>query len=91
MTNLALQDVIESLANKTKRPSYEGPGGASRSPYGGSVILREGNRLDMIVHTVCRSQLNRVEGEPFFCEICDRAVGPDEIEEVDDSPSPFSG
>ena len=45
----------------------------------------------MIVHKVCRSQLTRVGGGPPFCEVCDRTVGPDEVEEVDDSPSPFSG
>ncbi len=45
----------------------------------------------MLVHKVCKSQLIRVENQPIFCEVCNRTVRPEEIEQVDDSPSPFSG
>ena len=49
------------------------------------------NETVMLVHTVCKSQLIRVAGKPVFCEVCNRAVHPDEIMEVDNSPGPFSG
>ncbi len=45
----------------------------------------------MLVHKVCKSQLIKVEKKPIFCEVCNRVVPPEEIEEEDDSPSPFSG
>lgn len=55
-----------------------------------SAIMMSG-RGTLFVHKVCRSQLVKVEGGRPFCEVCDRFVEPDEIEEVDNSPSPFSG
>ena len=45
----------------------------------------------MLVHKVCNSQLVRVPNKPLFCEVCNRPVTPDEVLEVDNSPSPFSG
>jgi hypothetical protein len=45
----------------------------------------------IFVHEVCNSQLVRLGNEPFYCEVCGRAVRPDEIKEVDNSPSPFAG
>ncbi len=45
----------------------------------------------MLVHKVCKSQLVKVGDQPIFCEVCNRIVTQDEIVEVDDSPSPFSG
>lgn len=45
----------------------------------------------MLVHKVCSSQLVRVANMPLFCEVCNRIVRPDEVMEVDNSPSPFSG
>ncbi len=45
----------------------------------------------MLVHKVCNSQLVRVPGKPLFCEVCNRLVEPDEVLEVDNTPSPFSG
>ena len=45
----------------------------------------------MLVHKVCQSQLVKVQGKLIFCEVCNRTVSPDEIEEVDNSPGPFSG
>jgi len=45
----------------------------------------------ILVHKVCWSQLTRVAGKPTFCDVCGRVVKPDEIVEVDNSPSPFSG
>ena len=45
----------------------------------------------IFVHKVCLSQLLKTGEATPFCEICDRSVEPDEIEEVDNSPSPFSG
>jgi hypothetical protein len=45
----------------------------------------------ILVHKVCRSQLVRVAESQLFCEVCDHVVNSDEIEEVDNSPSPFSG
>lgn len=46
----------------------------------------------MLVHKVCKSQLNVVvKGQPTFCDVCNASVKPDEIEEVDNSPGPFSG
>ncbi len=45
----------------------------------------------MLVHRVCKSQLIAAENKPTFCEVCNRVVSLEEIEEVDDSPSPFSG
>ena len=45
----------------------------------------------MLVHKVCNSQLVEVGDKPIFCEVCNRTVRPDEIVEVDNSPSPFSG
>jgi len=45
----------------------------------------------IFVHRVCNSQLVRMPRRPLFCEVCNRAVGPNEIREVDNSPSPFSG
>lgn len=45
----------------------------------------------VLVHKVCRSQLIKVEGKPVFCDVCAREVKEEEIEEVDDSPGPFSG
>lgn len=50
-----------------------------------------GEQEIIFVHRVCRSQLTRIEGVRPFCEVCDRFVGPDEIEDVDNSPSTFSG
>jgi hypothetical protein len=45
----------------------------------------------MLVHKVCNSQLVRVANKPLFCEVCNRIVTMDEVLEVDNSPSPFSG
>jgi hypothetical protein len=45
----------------------------------------------MLVHGVCNSQLVRVGTKPLFCEVCNRIVPQDEVLEVDNSPSPFSG
>ncbi len=45
----------------------------------------------IFVHRDCGSQMAQVEVEKRFCAVCGRAVKPDEIEEVDSSPSPFSG
>jgi hypothetical protein len=45
----------------------------------------------MLVHKVCNSQLVRVGNKPLFCEVCNRTVRPDEVAEVDDTPSTFSG
>jgi hypothetical protein len=45
----------------------------------------------ILIHKVCKSQLIKVEGKPIFCDVCNRVVEPEEIEEVDDRPSPFSG
>ena len=45
----------------------------------------------MLVHKVCRSQLVKAEGKPVFCDVCEREVKEEEMEVVDDSPSPFSG
>ena len=44
----------------------------------------------LLVHRACRSQLTHARGV-LFCEVCGRAVAPDETMEVDNSPSPFSG
>ncbi len=43
------------------------------------------------VHKACNSQLVRVGDRPLFCEVCNRTVRMDEVKEVDNSPSPFSG
>ncbi|MBI2649509.1 MAG: hypothetical protein HYW93_07665 [Thaumarchaeota archaeon] len=53
--------------------------------------LKEGESRELLVHKVCRSQLNVVKGQPTFCDIFNAYVKPDEIEEVDNSPGPFSG
>jgi hypothetical protein len=45
----------------------------------------------IFVHEVCNSQLVKLGEKPFFCEVCNRAVGLDEIKVVDNSPSPFAG
>ncbi len=45
----------------------------------------------IFVHEKCKSQLVRLGDEPLYCELCGRRVGPDEVKEVDNSPSPFSG
>lgn len=45
----------------------------------------------ILIHRICKSQLVRVGGSKPFCEVCDRYVEADEIEEADSSPSPFSG
>ena len=45
----------------------------------------------IFVHRACNSQLVRPEEESVYCEVCNRAVGPGEIREVDNSPSPFAG
>jgi hypothetical protein len=45
----------------------------------------------ILIHSLCRSQLVKVGGGKPFCEVCDRYVEPNEIEEVDNSPGPFSG
>jgi hypothetical protein len=48
--------------------------------------------LDTIcVHRTCNSQLVVSERKPVYCEVCNRAVRPEEIEVVDNAPSPFSG
>ena len=45
----------------------------------------------IFVHKTCNSQLVRLNDEPFYCEVCGRAARPNEIAEVDNSPSPFAG
>ena len=45
----------------------------------------------MLVHKVCNSQLIKIEGRLIYCDICAREVKEEEVEEVDDSPGPFSG
>lgn len=45
----------------------------------------------MFIHKACRSQLVKIVGQPVFCDVCAREVKEEEVEEVDDSPSPFSG
>ena len=45
----------------------------------------------IFVHRICKSQLVRLENRPLFCEVCNRPVRPDEVLEVDNTPSPFAG
>ena len=43
------------------------------------------------VHRVCNSQIVKTPDRRPFCEICNRPANPNEISEVDNSPSPFAG
>ncbi len=43
------------------------------------------------VHKVCNSQLVMTPDKPVYCEVCGRTVGPEEIDEIDNSPGPFAG
>lgn len=45
----------------------------------------------IFVHRDCGSQMVIDEVKNRFCAVCGRAVEPVETEEVDASPSPFSG
>ncbi|MDE1853920.1 MAG: hypothetical protein KGI38_09300 [Thaumarchaeota archaeon] len=45
----------------------------------------------IFVHKVCSSQLLVSGSRPVYCEVCNRTVRPDEIREVDNTPSPFAG
>ncbi len=45
----------------------------------------------VLIHRICKAQLIAADHDPIFCDVCNAFVKPDEVEEVDDSPSPFSG
>ncbi len=45
----------------------------------------------IFVHRACRSQLVILADRPVYCEVCGRTVRREEINEVDNSPSPFAG
>lgn len=45
----------------------------------------------LLFHKVCKSQLTNVRGGPLFCDVCGSVVGPSEMAEADNTPSPFSG
>ena len=45
----------------------------------------------VFVHKACNSQLVRLGSDPFYCEVCNRPVRSGEINEVDNTPSPFAG
>lgn len=45
----------------------------------------------IFVHRACNSQLIRLRKGPFHCEVCNRPVSSTEVEEVDNTPSPFAG
>ncbi len=43
------------------------------------------------VHKACNSQIVVLGHRQLFCEVCNHPVRPDDIKEVDNSPSPFAG
>ena len=51
----------------------------------------EYGELFLLIHRICKSQLIATDSDPIFCEVCNDYVKPPEVEEVDDTPSPFSG
>jgi hypothetical protein len=44
----------------------------------------------MLIHKEDKGQISYSEGKAY-CTVCDKEIKPYELEEVDDSPSPFSG
>ncbi len=47
--------------------------------------------MQMMVHRLCKGELIPKADGRIFCELCEKSVENDEIDEVDNSPGPFSG
>ena len=45
----------------------------------------------LLIHKACSSQVTGTQGGPFFCEVCDTAVGPADVAEADSTPGTLSG